>query len=281
MNYCIVCNQQEAQVIFKEFGIDIVRCQVCQHVYSTYEQGEDYSDYFNDEIAEADHFWWKEAHEKMYEAFIRQFIKKKAGKLLDVGCGLGYFLKKISKNTTWDAYGVEISKVAVDYTRNKLGLKNIYLGKVESADFPDNYFDVITLWDVIEHIPNPKPLLKHLHKALKDDGVLFIHTPNIRIQLPKAKIKKLLKGMKPGVHYLEAKDHINIYSPQSIKKHLEQNNFKSVQFTHLPPIQSVAGSKSTSMTFIKNCWYQTARLLAILTGRKINLDNLFVVAKKV
>lgn len=280
MKKCVICGCQSGKIIFKEFGINVLGCRKCGHVFSSFPGKQDYDGYFGEEIEKDDHFWWSNAHEKMYGDFCKKFIKNKEGKLLDVGCGLGYFVKKISSYPDWDVYGYEISKPAVSFAKDKLELKNIFQGKVEESDFPKKCFDIITLWDVIEHIPDSQPLLLCLNKILKDDGILFIHTPNIKIQLPKARLKKLLKGEKEGGHYLEAKDHINIYSPKAVKSILSEFGFNKIKFIHFHPIQSVSGSKNYVFTVIKNLWFYFSVLLCKITFGKINLDNLFVVAKK-
>ncbi len=277
---CRLCKNEENKIVFNEFGIDILRCNKCGHVYSSYDQEQNYSDYYGKKIEKEDHFWWEEAHERMYKDFGKKFLKNKKGKILDVGCGLGYFLKHISLYNDWDAYGCEISQSAVDFAKNKLDIKNVICGKIEGSDYPNNYFDIITLWDVIEHIPDPFPLLKYLNSILKEGGILFIHTPNINIQLSKARIKKLLKGMCREAHYLEAKDHINIYSPKTMKRVLDECGYKKTKFIQLHPIQSVSGSKSVILKIIKNSWYYFSKVLFYLTIGKININNLFVIASK-
>lgn len=225
-------------------------------------------------------YWWDEAHERMYADFCKRYIIGKSGKLLDVGCGLGYFVKTMLSFPTWQTFGYEISKAAVKFAQNSLKLDNIICGKVEVSNFPQKYFDIITLWDVIEHIPNPHPLISYLLSILRDDGILFIHTPNIQVQLPKAKLKKLSKGMKQGIGYLEAKDHINTYSVNTIKKMLYRNGFSKVSFVHLHPIQSIAGSRKLLLRYIKNMWFCLSKILFAATFGWININNLFVVAKK-
>lgn len=280
MKQCIICGQSYYKTVFKEFDVDVLKCRNCGHIFSSYEQKQNYGEYFEKEIEEKDHFWWDQAHRRMYNDFCGMFIKNKKGKLLDVGCGLGYFVKKVSSFPDWDVYGYEISEPAVSFARERLSLKNIFQGRVEEANFPDNCFDVITMWDVIEHIPDPNSLLSYLKKILKKDGILFIATPNARVQVIKAKIKKLLFGEKEGGHYLEAKDHINIYSAKIIEALLKQIGFSRVKFIHLHSIQSVSGSKSGFKKGFKNFWFNMARFIYFITCGKINLDNLFVVAKK-
>ena len=278
---CIVCESLKNKVVFQEFGIDIMRCTACGHVFSSYDANRDYDGYFGVErLNPQSHFWWNEAHKQMYEDFCHRFVTGKSGKLLDVGCGLGYFVMWVGEFSSWQVFGCEISRKAVDFAQTQLGLPNIFCGRVEDAKFPRNNFDIITLWDTIEHIPNPHQLLSHLSSLLNDNGMLFLHTPNVNVQLPKAKIKKHLMGMRASSHYLEAKDHINIYSAKTMKRILCQNGYNDVTFIHLKPIQSLAGSRNQFLSFLKNLWFYSSVALFYITLGRINLDSLSVLAKK-
>ncbi len=277
---CIVCTSRHSRVVFREFAIDVLRCLGCGHVFSSQTVDQHYDGFFGDQPIEADEqFWWSEAHLQMYADFCRRFIAGKRGRLLDVGCGLGYFVKTLSAYPGWRAFGYEISRQAVDFARTKLGLPNVLRGRVEASGFPPGSFDIITLWDVIEHVPDPDPLLSYLASRLKPTGLLFMHTPNIAIQLRKARLKKAIWGMKADVPYLEARDHVNIYSTTTIKAVLERNGFADIQFTHLRPVQGVAGRRSRLLTAVKNAWFHAAVAMDRLTFGRVNLDNLFVVAR--
>ena len=134
-NKCIICDKSINKIVFTEFGINILKCKNCGHVFSSYKQNQDYDNYFKEEVISKDQFWWNEAHKKMYNDFCKKFIENKRGKLLDVGCGLGYFVKKVIFYPSWQVYGYEISKSAVDYAKKELGLSNVYCGKVENTNF--------------------------------------------------------------------------------------------------------------------------------------------------
>src|SRR5207247_1822159 len=95
---------------------------------------------------------------------------------------------------------------------------SITCGKLEEAGYPPSSFDLITLWDVIEHIPDPDLLLKQIATVLKPRGELFLHTPNASMQLVKARIKRITKGERAEEHYLEARDHVNLYSAAGITR---------------------------------------------------------------
>ena len=277
---CTVCRARTAgRVVFTEFGIDVMRCPECGHIMSSYQGDQNYDEYF-DQPGRLESFWWDQAHRPMYEDFCRHLLRGRTGRLLDVGAGLGYFVRTIGRESDWEAYGCEISAGAVQYAKEVLGLTRITCGRLEEAGYPPSSFDLITLWDVIEHIPDPDLLLTQIGRLLKPGGGLFLHTPNACVQLVKARIKKGIKGERAGDHYLEARDHVNLYSVAGITRVLERCGFQDVEFRHLAPIQSVSGSHKRALRLAKNGYFLAARMLSWVSAHRINLDNLFVTARK-
>lgn len=280
---CLLCGSPENEVVFREFGVDVLRCRPCGHIYSSWDAEEHFAGYWGEEIQdEGGAFYWDQAHGAMYQDFFDDFMAgHPPGRLLDVGAGLGYFLRKVQTTfPSWESHGSEISPVAVRYAEEELGIPNMVAGPLEEGAWEDASFDLITLWDVIEHIKEPDPLLRTIHRLLKPGGVCFLHTPNAPLQLAKARLKRLFQGIREGVHYLEARDHLHLYSEAGLRKLLERNDFMDIEVTHLHPIQSVAGSGSASLRLAKNLWFQVARLLWHLSYGWINLDNLFMVARR-
>lgn len=277
---CLLCRGVQHRPIFHEFGVDILQCRACHHVFSAYAAEAHYDGYWGEDVAEADTFYWNEAHARMYQDFFRRFVVGRSGRLLDVGCGLGFFLQALQHHPNWEGYGCEISPAAVRYARDTLGLTNVICARLEDAALPERSFDLITLWDVIEHLLEPDPVLRRCHLLLQEGGICFMHTPNVAIQLPKAHLKKLLHGMQPGIGYLQARDHLHHYSMHSMRRLLQRNGFTRVHFVHLHPIQSVSGNKSRFQRGVKNVWFEVARTLARVSFGYLNLDNLFVVATK-
>lgn len=277
---CYLCGSQNYKTIFVEHEIPILQCLNCFHVYSSYEQVEHYDGYWRE--SEFDLNWWDLAHRKVYNHFIKKFLTKESGSILDVGCGLGFFVKTVmQQRPNWKVIGYEMSEVAVKFAREKNGLSNVFSGRVEDSQLSLASFDIITLWDVIEHIPKPQPLLHYLHSLLKPGGILFLQTPNFPIQLYKAKIKVLLKGMKEGVHYLEAKDHINDYTQTSLNFLAEQCNFQKPEYYLLPPILSVSGTHSLLGKISKLSYYHLTKLIWFLSFKTLFLNNtLFAVLRK-
>lgn len=100
----------------------------------------------------------------------------KKGNLLDLGCATGVFLDMAQKQG-WKSYGVEISKFASDYARKEFKL-DVKTGDLLKINFKKEFFDVVTMWDFIEHVDSPSEILSKINKIMKKDGVLFILTIN-------------------------------------------------------------------------------------------------------
>ncbi|PZQ85168.1 MAG: methyltransferase [Flavobacterium johnsoniae] len=98
---------------------------------------------------------------------------QKKGKLLDIGAGTGDFLLT-AKNDGWNVIGVEPSEKA----RSIAAKKGIELKPV--ADFDDHSFDIITMWHVLEHVPDLQNQIKELKRLLKPNGAIIIAVPNFK-----------------------------------------------------------------------------------------------------
>lgn len=97
--------------------------------------------------------------------------------LLDIGSGEGFFLFNASK-AGYITKGIELSQDAAEYAKKEFGV-DTEAGAFEGLQLPENYFDVVTLWTVLEHVPYPLTILKKAHRILKPGGLLAISTPDI------------------------------------------------------------------------------------------------------
>lgn len=97
-------------------------------------------------------------------------------RLLDIGCHIGVFLEEAEMRGL-DAWGIEPSHWAVAWAR-KRNLQVIQ-GTLEEVSFPLNHFDVVTLWDVIEHLPDPMSELRRIARIVRPGGWVCIHTMDI------------------------------------------------------------------------------------------------------
>lgn len=101
----------------------------------------------------------------------------KCGRVLDIGCGSGGYLGVLNESG-WEVYGIDFSKQVVEFAKESRGLKNVKLGNAEKLEFPDNFFDLVTMNHLIEHLSNPKKALVEAKRVLRKGGILVITTPN-------------------------------------------------------------------------------------------------------
>jgi 2-polyprenyl-3-methyl-5-hydroxy-6-metoxy-1,4-benzoquinol methylase len=97
-------------------------------------------------------------------------------RLLDIGCHIGVFVE-IAARHGWDAWGVEPSHWAASHAQ-QIGLQ-VVEGTMATASFEDESFDVITMWDVIEHLEHPSAEVRQAHRLIKPGGLLVAHTMDL------------------------------------------------------------------------------------------------------
>jgi SAM-dependent methyltransferase len=141
------------------------------------------------------------------------------GKMLDVGSALGDSLLA-ARTLGWkDLYGVELSGYAVTESRRR-GL-SIIRGTLKSAHYKPNYFNVITLQDVIEHVKDPAGETKEIYRVLKPGGFVFIVTPDI------GGFWHRLLG--PSWYHYKPGEHIMYFSQKTLAKVLRDSGFKNIE----------------------------------------------------
>lgn len=119
----------------------------------------------------------KQATALQYLSEIRRYRGGTAGRLLEVGCGDGDFLR-MAEREGWEVAGVEYSSDACDRARGRLKNGEVHCGELQHASLPTNAFDVVAISDVIEHVRSPLPFLREIHRVLKPGGTVFIATPS-------------------------------------------------------------------------------------------------------
>ncbi|MFN4245771.1 MAG: class I SAM-dependent methyltransferase [Brevinematia bacterium] len=150
--------------------------------------------------------------------YVRNFVSSLRGKrVLDVGCGIGVFLE-VAKSRGYDIVGVDLNKDVLHIVSSSIR-DNIVISSFEEFDTREK-FDVVTMWYVLEHLPDPESVLKKAWNILKYGGVLAISTPNGN----GASVR-----FKPRWYYsVIPEDHIFEFSVEGISIMLSRNNFKIV-----------------------------------------------------
>jgi len=144
--------------------------------------------------------------------------RKSSGRLLDVGCATGEFLSRM-REYGWQVQGVEPSSAAAETARQEYGL-DVFTGELTEARFPDRHFDVITLWDVLEHVRDPLAELAEINRTLKDDGLLVIELPNT------GSFDATLFG--PYWIGLDMPRHFYVFPPAPLEAILRQGGFQII-----------------------------------------------------
>lgn len=240
-NKCRFCGSENTKHLFssinthgrhivdeKEFFL-IARCFDCGCLFvSNIEINEDYyekyytSDYYsgNGEDTFINRLWPR-LYQLLFpkkEKYIRNYFKDgRKISILDIGCGSGGFLSGLNSDV-FEKNGIEINPQGIEICRRKN--INVYDKPIESINFGEKKFDVITLWHVMEHLENPMTLFGKAREVMKDDGLLIFQVPN-------SESLGFRFGKKNWFH-LDSPRHLIIPSKKTIYKACTQNKLKVV-----------------------------------------------------
>lgn len=227
---CPVCKNTKTNYKSTHQSNELYVCSVCSFEYvpmsksitpqkPIYTQGyfhgklsgvKGYNDYdsLNDQLT-------LEAEKKL--RYIKKFTNKK--ELLDLGSGTGIFLK-LARDKGFKVTGNDISKYAIkQLKKNRI---KAYAGSVEKKIFPKESFDIITGWDVIEHLYKPAKAMESISSTLKPGGFLFLTTPDTE------RVDARILG-KYWYGYKKIPEHVGFFNTPSIKRLLHDANFEVVE----------------------------------------------------
>lgn len=224
---CPLCQSKDYRKFLTKFEMNLVKCRKCSLVYANPRIHESEllrrytSSFFFDEYLPA-----FKATSKQYDLMIirshfflfLQLMTKyytPGKKLLDVGCGAGFFLKA-TEEIGWEAEGVEISPVASYYAQNIVKVK-VLEGKLEDLRLPAEKFDLVVLIETIEHLMNPLETLNEINRILKKEGVLIISTPDYK------SLSRLFLGKNWAV--LSPEEHFSVFTQKTLFRTLQKAKF--------------------------------------------------------
>jgi len=221
---CPICKSR-AHFKFKLRGFNLYQCLTCLHQFFSphpskirkiYEKEKYYRDSQKfPSFSKQDHRNFPQCKtftSRLSE--IRSLLDLKQPKILDVGCGAGLFVK-ICNQQKIKATGIDFSKTAIRLAKK---LKSNCYHQDFLKDMADSCFDVITMFDVLEHLVNPSAFLKKAHSALKKKGVLILTTPKGD--------SFACKIFKKRWHLYTPPLHLQIFSSLSVRLLLEKQGFK-------------------------------------------------------
>jgi 2-polyprenyl-3-methyl-5-hydroxy-6-metoxy-1,4-benzoquinol methylase len=141
------------------------------------------------------------------------------GRILVIGCGNGEFLRRMGE-LGWETYGTDSSPAAVQLARRFA--KDVRLARASQPVFDDKQFDVVTMFNVFEHVPDPIETLAEVHRILKDGGTLVLEVPNVQ-SLAFRIVRKNWIG-------LDVPRHLFHYSPRALIALAEAQGFQVARF---------------------------------------------------
>jgi len=232
-------NFHEGKLLDSKNEFKIIDCELCGFAHAIPIPSEDFlnqyysekyvgkrPEYFSRIIEDLD--WWNILYDEKYD-LLEKNLKTNKRKILDVGSGAGYFLKK-GVERGWDTLGVEPSKQSSKHAE-ELGLKivNESLNKGNYKNL--GTFSAIHMHEVLEHIPDPVEFIGMLKKMLDKNGLLMIVCPNDYNPLQ-------LSYAKSDNHWWVAPpEHLNYFNVKSITKLLEKLDFSVLDLTTTFPLE--------------------------------------------
>lgn len=235
---CNCCGHRDRESLIRKDGFDIVRCRACGLVFVAnppneaelarlYSFEDGYHKQLDDDAATQAH------HEREARLnFGRLQRHAKTTRLLDIGCSTGLFLKR-AVDAGWPAEGLEYSRDSSEVARIRHGL-NVKTGALERGMYPPGSFPVITLWDVIEHLPDPRGTLALVAEILAPGGTLILKTPNCDGLYPKLSLA--LAGRLGFWGHAEPPGHLFQFSVGTLSRLVEDCGLvvQSVEHDRIP-----------------------------------------------
>lgn len=232
---CNLCGSSERVAFCPENERGLVQCQNCglvyvsprpdpNELYALY--GESY--FHNDDSGTVGYTNYLRDEFNIRKTFSRRLKRLecyvKPGISLDVGCAAGFYMAQAHERG-WQVQGLDVSHFAVGYVSERFGY-DVRQGSLLELDYPSNCYDLITMWDVIEHVPDPKAYMEKIADLLKPGGVFALATPDVD-SLPAR-----LTG-KRWVGYKLSEEHVYYFSLRTLKRMLNDAGLDVIDSYHV------------------------------------------------
>jgi SAM-dependent methyltransferase len=247
---CGRAGENPKETVLVKNGFSILRCSNCtlqfaanrevgglDHLYQAfYQKGGDYDLRYNENDPRRGPTFerWLDILEGL----------RPAGKLLDIGAAYGEFLRRAARRERWNLYGVEIDPEAARQA-GVAAKADVRSGRIEEQIFPPHAFDIITAFELIEHLPDPRNTFRRIYDWLKPDGIFCLSTPNLNKLKNRFSKDTLWDFYRPPEHLL-------YFNRRSLRVMLESNGFKTLEIdggmkSPLHGLNLYSGNKQSSL----------------------------------
>jgi len=277
---CQLCGSSERTTMFAEPPYTVVRCAKCGLVYVTPRRSPEslVADVYGESYWKssepkakgyADYAKDQELYLKTYRhraKLLAPLLGDRKVRVLDIGCAAGYFLR-VMMEKGHDVFGAEVSATIAEKAREALGDQRVHVGFLSGAvgkkpGFELGTFDLVTLWDVVEHVPDPQSFLREVRSMLKPGGLLVLETQNVT-----SRFARLLG--KRWQHY-KHEEHLYHFDPTTVRELLRQGGFSVVSNT------ARYGGKYVSFGFIRERAGRLHKSLSIILSPLALLERMSI-----
>ena len=221
---CPICGSKEFKTIFVKLGFHHVKCR-CGFIFVNPTASDKFRNHFFSEIYQT---WTAvllspeqemiDSRKFQYGIEIIESYRSNKGFIVDIGAGSGLFLK-LARDSGWKVSAIEYNKSAVEKIKN-LGIE-VFDRAINGEIYAPDSVDVVTLWEVLEHINHPNELITQIKKNLRPGGLLFICVPNIN-----ALVTRILHEKS---RTFGGNSHVNFFSIETLTELLKKHEFNILE----------------------------------------------------
>lgn len=218
----------------------LYRCPACGLLFAPFENADSLEQLYDDEYFEeyaAGESYDDDEAQRRHEARIRVALVREyldTGRLLEIGTASGYFLDE-ARAAGFEVQGVEPGEAMARQARERFGL-DVKTGIVEHVDLPENGFDAVCAWHVVEHLAGPERALERIKRALRPGGYLLLEVPNLESVNAHRWGKKWVN--------LDLGHHVAHYRRSSLEALLSRTGFELLAMDTFPALAYVRPMRS-------------------------------------
>ncbi|RME03413.1 MAG: class I SAM-dependent methyltransferase [Planctomycetota bacterium] len=222
---CVLCSCSQTQFWWEHKGFPFYCCSDCDLLFlaqtslqEAMDRNKEIYDGIGQKVVEKVEEHQAGKREKHFAILRRLEPYRRTGKILDIGCGQGGFLRS-AQERGWEPEGVELAPHLAKFVREHYSIP-VHVGTLEDLELEEGSYDVIFFNELLEHIPQPRPFLTKVYSLLRFGGAIFLRTRNHRsfsASFCQEKWKELP---------FFSKGHVCFYSPSTMKWIFPQLGFR-------------------------------------------------------